>query len=157
KVFKEKVGGAKTDRAELAKLLPQDRARRHADCHPPRPAGALYQRPAQRHRCACRSGLSCKRSLAGRSRSRRPTVPHDFPIAYAATTVKICRQDMARFTGYILHPSVLVSSDWIKIEAFNLNCGGPFGSDHSDIAAAAPVARNSAAIPAKNTFLIVVL
>src|SRR5215813_3848132 len=50
-----------------------------------------------------------------------------------------------------------VSSDWIKIEAFNLNCGGPFWSDHSDIAAAALVARNSAAIPAKNTFLIVVL
>jgi len=50
-----------------------------------------------------------------------------------------------------------VSSDWIKIEAFNLNCGGPFWSDHSDIAAAAPVARNSAAIPAKNTFLIAVL
>src|SRR6516225_7406842 len=41
-----------------------------------------------------------------------------------------------------------VSSDWIKIEAFNLNCGGPFWSDHSDIAAAAPVARNSAATPA---------
>ena len=45
-----------------------------------------------------------------------------------------------------------VSSDWIKIEAFNLNCGGPFWSDHSDIAAAAPVARNSAAIPPRTLF-----
>jgi hypothetical protein len=49
----------------------------------------------------------CHARGAGRSRSRRPTVPHDFPIAYAATNVKICRQDMARLTGYILHPSVL--------------------------------------------------
>ena len=54
---------------------------RRADCHPPRPAGALDHRPAQRLRRARRSGPSCKRSLAGRPRSRRPTVPHDFPIA----------------------------------------------------------------------------
>jgi hypothetical protein len=52
-----------------------------ADCHRLDQLVPLDQRPAQRHRCARRSGPSYKRSLAGKPRSRRPTMQHDFLIA----------------------------------------------------------------------------
>jgi DNA invertase Pin-like site-specific DNA recombinase len=60
-VFKEKVGGAKTDRAKLAKLLRRIEPGDMLIVTRLDRLVALYQRPAQRHRCACRSGLSCKR------------------------------------------------------------------------------------------------
>src|SRR5262249_5799946 len=78
KVFKEQVGGPETERAALPKFRG-----RIEPCvlHPASTSWCARPETAQRHRCGRRSGPSCKRLLAGKPRSRRPTVPHDFLIA----------------------------------------------------------------------------